>query len=158
MPSAREMSDNERSIRITNLATEDGPPQVLVQDRTNPGDILDLDLKTLDKKYKYRWVFKSPTKVGRARARGYEVVRPDAEPDIRTLAGDAPGTAEDNTYTVRDVVLMRCAKSVYLKRRKVVKVNTDERLKGQVKKFKSTARKLSARLEQPVEVITTKGG
>lgn len=139
---------------------EDRPPQVELQDRSNAGDVLDLDRRTLDRNYTYRWVYKSPTKVGRTRARGYEIVNPQKEPGIRTTAGDAPGIAPDGTYTTRDVVLMRVKRVVYGKRRTEIKGRTDERLKGQVKKFKNTARSESrkARLETPVEVITTKGG
>lgn len=143
----------ERGIRPTNLTHA----EVTVESREDAmRSLLDLDPSTLDRGFKYRWVYKASLKVARKKAKGYTVVNPSTEPGIKNLVGDSPDIAEDGTYTVMDVVLMRCPKSVHKARRKRVKERTDDRIRGPVRKYKATAKKLgrSRRLSAPVKVIT----
>lgn len=116
--------------------------------------LLELDLKSLDPKYIYRWAYKSPLKVARQRARGYVIVNP-AEEKILDAVGESPEAA-DGTYTLGDVVLMKILKEEYRARRHAQKRRTDKRLKGPTRKFKRTAQGKTDRSGQPVEVITNK--
>lgn len=118
------------------------------------GTLLEIDPKYLDPKYTYRWVHKSNLKIARQRARGYVMVIP-AEEKILDANGESP-EAEDGTYTLGDVVLMKILKDEYRARRHAQKRKTDTRLKGPARKFKRTAQSKTDRSGQPVEVITNK--
>lgn len=129
-------------------------PNVLVRDQ-NLSSMLELDLSSLDQKYQYRWVYKHPMKIARAKAKGYELVPPSTQ--VKNAVGDSPGTAEDGTITVGDVVLMRTLKELYNHRRKQLATKTKGRLRGQTKKFKKEAQEAGRRrYHQEVEVITDK--
>jgi hypothetical protein len=130
-------------------------PQVEVHSR-EISTLLDLDLETLDRAFKYRWVHKSPLKTSRARARGYVTVDPNEEPEIKTVGGESPEIAADGTYTLADVVLMKIDIAEHRARRVVQKRKTDKRLKGPVRKFKREAASKRDRSGDAIEVITTK--
>lgn len=129
-------------------------PQVEVQSR-ELGALTELDPESLDKNYSYRWVHKSGLKIARMRARGYRIVDPSVEENIKNAIGESP-EAGDGTYTIGDVVLMRIQKKDYQARRHAQKRKTDKRLKGPVRKFKRDASSKSDRSGARVEVITTK--
>jgi hypothetical protein len=129
-------------------------PKVEVQQQ-DLGTLSQLDPDTLDPKFVYRFVHKSSLKVARARAKGYVIVVP-AEEKILNAVGDSP-EAEDGTYTVGDVVLMKCAKDTHRSRRHHVKRKTDARLKGPEKKFRKTVKQAGAQRGLAIEVITDKG-
>lgn len=118
------------------------------------GTLLEIDPSLLDPKYTYRWVHKSNLKIARQKARGYIIVNP-AEEKILDAAGESP-EAEDGTYTLGDVVLMKILKDEYRARRHAQKRKTDTRLKGPVRKFKRSAASKTDRSGQRVEVITNK--
>lgn len=118
------------------------------------GTLLEIDPKLLDPKFTYRWVHKSSLKIARQKARGYVIVNP-AEEKILDANGESP-EAEDGTYTLGDVVLMKILKDEYRARRHAQKRKTDVRLKGPTRKFKRTAASKTDRSGQPVEVITNK--
>lgn len=118
--------------------------------------LADLDPSTLDKKAQYRFVYKSPLKLARAKARGYVVVDPLEEDGIRNLAGEPMEVASDGTYTVGDTVLMKISKVAYRAREKKKKRKTDMRLKGPTKGFKKKAREQGSVRGQDIEVITKK--
>jgi hypothetical protein len=89
------------------MADKQEVPQIEVEAR-DLGTLTELDPSTLDPGYVYRWVHKLPLKVARAKAKGYELVKPSEE-QILNVVGDSP-EAEDGTYTLGDVVLMRVKK------------------------------------------------
>jgi hypothetical protein len=128
-------------------------PEIEVYNR-ELATLTDLDESTLDPNYTYRWVHKSGLKIGRQKARGYVIVKPEDE-EIKNAAGEAPEAA-DGTYTIGDVVLMKIKKLDYRQRKHAQKRKTDKRLKGPVRKFKREARTKTDRAGQRVEVITTK--
>lgn len=118
------------------------------------GTLTELDMSTLDPGYIYRWVYKAPLKAARARARGYEIVDP-AEEAIKNAVGDSP-EAEDGTYTIGDVVLMRCKKPIHRERRHANKRKTDQRLKGPERKFRKEVKTVGSQRGLDIEVITDK--
>ena len=61
-------------------------PEISVFDRENPS-LLDIDKKSTDPSFEYRWVYKSATRIARTRAKGYVKVDPDQE-EIRNTVGD----------------------------------------------------------------------
>lgn len=128
-------------------------PEVEVQSR-ELGTLIELDPKTLDPKFEYRWVHKSGLKIARQRARGYVIVDP-VEEKITNLVGESPEAA-DNTYTIGDVVLMKIKKLEHRARRHGQKKRTDKRLKGPVRKFRKDAAGKRTRSGERVEVITNK--
>lgn len=129
-------------------------PQIEVTDR-ELGTLVELDPATLDPKFQYRWVHKTPLKVSRHKAKGYVLVDPAEEEDIKNVVGDSP-EAEDGTYTIGDVVLMKIDKTHYKARRHAVKRKADQRLKGPSKKFKRDTKAAAARRGVDIEVITDK--
>lgn len=129
-------------------------PQVEVQER-DLGTLVELDLSTLDPGFTYRWVNKSQLKVARAKAKGFKIVDPAEDEGIHNLFGDDI-EAQDGTYTVGDVVLMKMPKERHKARRHMVRRKTDQRLKGPVKKFRKVARDVSESRGQRIEVITNK--
>lgn len=146
--------------QLAKLKEEPAPLRegLTIESIDNLGSGLDLDLDSLNRDYTYRWVHKSPKKVARARAKGYRLVDPQAEPAIRTVGGESPEST-DGTYSVGDVVLMRVPKSTHKARRRALKKRGDQRLKGPERKFRRDAQVAGqARgLSEPIEVITTKG-
>lgn len=118
------------------------------------GTMLEINPKYLDPKFTYRWVHKSNLKIARQKARGYVIVSP-AEEKILDANGESP-EAEDGTYTLGDVVLMKILRDEYRARRHAQKRKTDTRLKGPTRKFKRTAQGKTDRSGQPIEVITNK--
>lgn len=118
--------------------------------------LADLDVSTLDRRFQYRFVYKSPLKLARAKARGYVVVDPAEEDGIRNIAGEVMETAADGTYSVGDTVLMKIPKVAYRAREKKKKRRTDARLKGPSKGFKKKAREQASIRGQEIEVITKK--
>lgn len=115
--------------------------------------LTELDLASLDPKFEYRWVHKSPFKVARAKARGYVIVRPEEEEGILSVVGDSP-EASDGTFSIGDVILMKLAKAEHRARRHMVARKTTARLKAPTKKFKKDAAAASEQRGQVIEVIT----
>src|SRR5690348_16466104 len=70
------------------------------------GSLTELDPESLDKAFEYRWVLRAPLKVARMKARGYVIVDPAVEPDIKNAVGESP-TVADGTYSIADVILMK---------------------------------------------------
>ena len=141
---------------ITNHNRPEG--RLKVESMENMGSMLDLRPECLNPQYEYRWVHKSPFKVGRAKARGYALVDPRKhEPAIVNLVGDSPGVAEDGTITVGDVVLMYAWKEGYKGRKIKQRKQAKQRLTGPERKFRKDAEeKGRSRYDRPVEVITDK--
>lgn len=135
------------------MAVNKEVPVVDVQQQ-DLGTLSQLDLGTLDPKFIYRWVHKSNLKVARQKAKGYVIVRPEEE-NILNAVGDSP-EAEDGTFTIGDVVLMKCPKDTHRSRRHHVKRKTDTRLQGQKKKFSKTAKAAARQAGVDIEVITDK--
>lgn len=131
-------------------------PQLEVEDLNQMGSLLDLDMRTLDKNYVYKFANRSANiKLARAKQKGYVFVDPEAEPDIKTTVGESPDIL-DGHYVVGDTVLMRCPRAKERARNKAKKKRALDRLGSQVRKFRKTADKLSQDLGEPVEVITDK--
>lgn len=128
--------------------------QVEVEQR-DLGTQLELDPSTLDPAYVYRWVRKVPLKMARQKVKGYEIVVPADDEGIRNVFGDSP-EAEDGTYTMGDVVLMRCKKQSHKARRHAVKRRTDQRLRGPEKKFRRESDEIAQKRGIDIEVITDK--
>jgi hypothetical protein len=146
---------NPHHPRVTNFLQEE--VALNIESYDNMGSNLDLDPKCLESGYKYRWVYRAPVKVSRAKAKGYAVVNPATHPKrLRNFAGEELVPAEDGTLTVGDVVLMRSKKDVYINRRKKLKRQTKEKLDGQVGEFKAKAKRAAkrARLSQGIRTIT----
>jgi hypothetical protein len=147
-------------IRIANPDAERDAqkevPQVEVESRENMGSMLDIDLESLDKAFKYRWVHVAPIKVARAKQKGYVFVDADEE-TIVNLVGDSPDT-EGGRIRVGDVVLMKCPRTIHRARRKRVAEKTKIRLRGPKRKFKREASsdQVRRRYGTPVAVITDK--
>lgn len=118
------------------------------------GTLTELDPTTLDKNFTYRWVYKSPLKIARARARGYVMVDPSTE-DVLNAVGESPESA-DGTYTLGDVVLMKLPKLQHRARRIAQKNKTDKRLKVPARKFRKTVQEKSRLRGQEIEVISKK--
>jgi hypothetical protein len=119
------------------------------------GSMLDIDPATYEPGYKYRWVYKTPMKISRAKGKGYRLVDPQTHrPKIANAVGDSPDVAEDGTYTVGDVVLMRTPLGPYRARRKIIKARERDRIKGPKRQFKKKAKSASRRLGKRVRVIT----
>lgn len=135
------------------MAANKEVPQVEVIQQ-DLGSLSQLDSRTLNPKFVYRFVHKSSLKVARAKARGYVIVKPEEE-TILNAVGDSP-EAEDGTYTIGDVVLMKCPKDVHRARRHHTKRKTDARLGAQKKKFSRTAKQAARRAGVDIEVITDK--
>ena len=128
--------------------------EIKVEPQEYLGSMLELDLAKLDPNFSYRWVHKSNLKIARAKAKGYRVVKPDEE-QIQNVVGDSPET-EDGTFTVGDVILMKCPKSLHKARRERVKTKVERRLKGPMRKFRKDAQAKSMHFSEPIEVITDK--
>lgn len=150
------------STRIGNPDEErDSPrrrevPQLEVEDLNQMSSLLDLNMRTLDPNYTYKFVNRSANiKMSRAKQKGYVFVDPDREPGIRTQLGESPDI-QDGCYVVGDTVLMRCPRAKERARNKAKKKRALDRLGSPVRKFKKSADKLSQSLGEPVEVITTK--
>lgn len=130
-------------------------PEVEVTDQSlELSSLVELDPSTLDPAYNYRWAHKTPLKVARLRAKGYEIVKPE-EVEIKNAVGDSP-ESEDGTYTVGDLVLMRCKKQIHRARRHKIAKKTTQRLKGPEKKFRRTAKEKGRARGLDIEVITDK--
>jgi hypothetical protein len=130
-------------------------PQLEVEDLNQMGSLLDLDPRTLDKNYTYKFVNRSANiKLARAKQKGYVFVDPENE-DIKTLVGESPDI-QDGRYVVGDTVLMRCPRAKERARNKAKRKRALDRLGAPTRKFKKTADKLSQDLGEPVEVITDK--
>lgn len=129
-------------------------PELDVQSLEDAGSMLALNLDMLDPDFVYRWVNVDPRKIGRAKARGYTFVIPDEE-NLENTVGDAP-EVKDGRYTVADVVLMKCRKSVRKNRRKKLREHTEARLKGPERKFRKEAADSSKRYSRQIDVITDK--
>jgi hypothetical protein len=138
---------------VTRRSSAQEVPEIEVYNR-ELATLTDLDPETLDPDYIYRWVHKSGLKIGRQKARGYVIVKPEDE-EVKNAAGEAPEAA-DGTYTIGDVVLMKIRKLEHRQRKHAQKRKTDKRLKGPVRKFRRDARSKTDRAGQRVEVITTK--
>jgi hypothetical protein len=131
-------------------------PQLEVEDLNQMGSLLDLDMRTLDKNYTYKFVNRSANiKMARAKQKGYIFVDPEREPDIKTQVGESPDI-QDGRYVVGDTVLMRCPRAKERARNKAKRKRALDRLGSQVRRFKKTADKVSQDLGEPVEVITDK--
>jgi len=143
---------NPDSTRQTR--TKEAKPQIEVESQDFLGWMLELDLSKLDPNFQYRWVQKTNLKVARAKAKGYVVVKPDEE-DIANVVGDSPD-AVDGTFTVGDVILMKCPRSLHRSRRQRIKTKVDRRLKGPERKFRKDAQEKSLHFSEPIEVITDK--
>lgn len=117
--------------------------------------MLELDMSTLDAGYVYRWVHKTPLKVARQRARGYSIVDPAESEGIKNAVGDSP-EAEDGTYTVGDLVLMRCKKLTHKARRHHVARKAKQRLRGPERKFRRDVKAKGESRGFDIEVITDK--
>jgi hypothetical protein len=118
----------------------DTTPDFSVLSRENMATLLDLDTKTLDPAFKYRWVNKTSTKFSRAKLRGYILVEPDKE-EIKTLGGGEPDISTDGYYQCADVVLMKVPKARYKQRRILVRKKTQQRLTSVTKQAKRRMRK-----------------
>lgn len=133
--------------------SEDDPDVRLIQGRQSAGERLDLDPRTLDKGFTYRWVNKSQKYVSRRKAKGYVVVDPRRESKIKNYAGEVLEPHADNTYTEQDAILMKCPKRIHRIRRAAVELDAQNRLgvkKKQIRKgFMRKARGAN------VEVIDT---
>lgn len=130
-----------------------------IQSVENLGSNLDLDPSSLERGYRYRWVYRAPVKVSRAKARGYRIVDPATHKKIRNFASDVLTPSEDGTITVGDVVLMRVPEEHYRGRRKEIRRRTKDRLTGKGReenRFKAKARETArrAKLSEQVKVIT----
>lgn len=146
---------NPQAPRLTSILNEE--TALSIESYSHMGSNLDLDPRSLESGYKYRWVFRAPAKVSRAKAKGYAVVNPATHPKkIRNFAGEELVPVEDGTFTVGDVVLMRTRKDLYLGRRKKLKLRTKEKLDGQVGEFKNKAKREAkrAKLSQGIRTIT----
>jgi hypothetical protein len=151
--------DNKASPRVERGIRAALNPEVaneIVINSTNEfQSMLDLDLSTLDPNFTYRFANVAPLKVARWKARGYTIVDATQESGIRNAVGDAP-EAEDGTYRVGDLVLMKVPKTLRKARRRALAKKRDQRLKGPEKQFRHQARKKGRRYSTPVEVITDK--
>lgn len=143
----------ERSVRAA--LNPEVANEIAITSTNEFKSMLDLDLSTLDPNFTYRFANVAPLKVARWKARGYVVVDAIKEPNIRNAVGDAP-EAEDGTYRVGDLVLMKVPKTRRAARRRALAKQRDERLKGPVKQFRSKAKKRGRRYSTGVEVITKK--
>lgn len=133
-----------------------GVPQLQVENLENLGTMHDLDQRSLDPNYTYRWVNLSANiKMARAKAKGYSFVDPDTEP-VSNLVGESPDV-KDGHYVVGDTVLMRCPKPQWKGRRAAVRKKALNRLKGPERKFRKAAEEASSNYGEQVEVITDKG-
>lgn len=130
--------------------------ELRIESLDHMGSNLDLDPSALERGYKYRWVYRAPVKVARAKARGYRIVDPKSHKKIKNFVGDVLPIAEDGTVTVGDVILMRIPISVHKARRKELRKTNKARLEGPERQFRKKAREASkqARLSQTVKVIT----
>lgn len=132
-------------------------PQVSVgYEQQDVQSLLQVDLNSLDKRFKYRWVNVAPIKVSRARQKGYEFVDP-SDKSLRNIVGDALDTSEDGRVRVMDVVLMRVPKGRYAANREKVKDRTKTRLGAPKRRFKKEAQaQTRSRYGVATEVITDK--
>lgn len=147
------LRDTFQAPVVTNHSNEEA--ELKIESIENMGSMLELDPACLDRKFKYRWVYKHPLKIGRAKARGYRIVDPVSHtPTIVNLVGDAPDRASDGTITVGDVVLMRTLRSQYIGRRKKLRKLNKERLTGPEKTFRTKAKRAQQRLGKNIKVIT----
>lgn len=139
--------------------TEDGTryPQVDVgYEKSDVQSMLEVDLNSLDKRFKYRWVNVAPIKVSRARAKGYEFVDP-SDKSLRNAVGDALDASEDGRVRVMDVVLMRVPVARHKANRTRVRERTKTRLGAPKRKFKRDANaQVQRRYGVSAEVITDK--
>lgn len=138
-----------------NTKLQEGLDGLTVHDR-ELSTLADLDHETLDRKFQYRFVYKSPLKMARMKARGYVVVDPAMEDGILNISGEPLAVANDGTYSVGDTILMKIPKVNYRAREKKKKRKTDARLKGPVRNFKKRAREQGSVRGQEIEVITKK--
>lgn len=143
--------------RVTNRESMGAVPplpdlQVTARDLAT---LIDLDVSRLDPKFHYRLVHKSRQKVARRRAMGYKVVDP-AEEEVYHNSGERLEPAEDGTYSVADLVLMKIPRREHKQRRLAQKRRTEQRLKGPKRAFKNKARRTKDRGGNTVEVITDK--
>ena len=114
-------------------------PEVSIYDREIPS-AMDLDMTLLDPNYEYRFVFKSPTRIARCKAKGYVKVNPDEE-EVTNTVGDRLEVDVDGFYTVGDVILMKCRRQKVEQRREADRDLTNARLKTAKAKFKKEARR-----------------
>jgi len=158
LPPVNPPGDDLRAPR-SSVITNFNPESISIESIEHMGSNLDLDPRSLERGYRYRWVYRAPVKVSRAKARGYAVVDPASHQPIMNFAGDILQPVEDGTITVGDVVLMRTPEQHYRGRRKLLRKKTGEKLKGPTKSFKEKAKQekqRNRRLSENIEVITNK--
>jgi len=134
--------------------TKEATPHIEIESQDFLGSMLELDLSKLDPNFQYRWVHKSNLKVARAKAKGFVIVNANDEA-ISNVVGDSPDEV-DGTFTVGDVVLMKCPKSLHRARRQRIKAKVDKRLKGPERKFRKEVQEKSLHFSEQIEVITDK--
>lgn len=139
---------------VTTVATNDKEVPKVEVEQQDLATLTEIDPSTLDKDYKYRWVKKAPLLIARKKAKGYMLVLPSDE-EIKNPIGEDLEVAEDGTYTLGDVVLMKCKRSRYNERRKEVKRKVDRRLKAPIREFKKKgSEKTRNRYGSELEVTT----
>jgi hypothetical protein len=118
-------------------------PEVQTQELRELNSLLELDPETTDASKHYRWVRSDALRVGKAKLRGYSVVK--KEDGVKTLAGYTDDTA-DGLMRIGDTILMACDLEGYRKRKRAQVKLSGARLSAPAKQFKRNARRRRVRI------------
>lgn len=116
-----------------------------MEDRRDPQESALLDPESLDPDMHYRFFNTSPSRIARARALGYRVVK--REDGVRTLYDQEDDDAT-GTIVHGDRVLMMISKEKYDNRRRRKSQLATERLAGPARRFRSQAKQAGVRVAE----------
>jgi hypothetical protein len=143
---------------MTKVTVEENNEDVDAMYEAEDASPLQLNPSSIDPDMKYRFVFNNPNRLSRMKMKGYDFVTIGEGVELReAVAGQTNG---DGHILVGDLVLMRCPKKRYDRRRRDVQTLTNERMGDGAAAAKAIAdiKQIAEETGLPSRVITSPGG